>query len=98
MFLGSCEPARSGYSLLIQTVFEGVVPYERDFKGHPIVYDTLAEAKRALVEGIVDRLNEYIAGERDFDDAITVEEYIREVTVYPDGSMRDGDGNLHFPA
>jgi hypothetical protein len=34
-------------------------------------------------------------GERDFDDAITVEEYVVEVEVRPDGRVVTADGHVH---
>lgn len=37
-----------------------------------------------------------MVGERDFEDAITIEEYIVEVDVGPDGSITDEDGNHFF--
>ena len=88
------DPIRTGYCLLIQTVCEGVVPYERDGKGCPIVYDTLQDVQRVLIEGIIERMEEFLTGEREFTDAMTVEEYIAEVCVYPDGFVGDGEGNL----
>ena len=39
------------------------------------------------------RLQEFIEGERDFEDAITVEEYVVAVDVLPDGTIMDTDGN-----
>ena len=36
---------------------------------------------------MMERLRQFLAGERDFDDAMTVEEYIVPVTQYPDGSV-----------
>jgi len=33
-----------------------------------------------------------MAGDRDFEDAITVEEYVASVEVYPDGSVVDEYG------
>ena len=88
------DPVRSGYCLLIQIVCEGVVPYERDGKGNPIVYDSLQDIQRVLVEGIIERMEEFLAGEREFTDAMTIEEYIAAVSVYPDGFVGDEDGNL----
>jgi hypothetical protein len=38
------------------------------------------------------RLQEFLDGERDFDDAITVEEYVVPVTLLADGSVVDEDG------
>ena len=37
-----------------------------------------------------------MVGQRDFDDAITIEEYIVEVEALPDGWITDEDGK-HFP-
>ena len=39
------------------------------------------------------RLQQFIDGERDFEDAVTLEEYVAEVDVLPDGSIADADGN-----
>jgi len=70
------------------------VPYEKDQTGSPIVYDTLQETQRVLVEGIMERLQEFLSGQREFEDAMTVEEYIAEVAVYSDGAVGNGDGDL----
>ena len=88
------RPLRTGYCLLIQTVCEGVVPYECDSKGIPVVYESLAEVQRVFVEGIIERLNQFLTGEREFCDATTIEEYIAEVVVYVDGAVGDEEGNL----
>ncbi|MEO8617080.1 MAG: hypothetical protein ABI600_18215 [Luteolibacter sp.] len=41
---------------------------------------------------MITRLQQFLDGERDFEDAMTVEEYIVEVDVFPDGTMVDADG------
>jgi hypothetical protein len=89
-----CSPAQSGYCLLIRTVCEGVVPYERDSEGNPVIYGTLHEVQQAFIEGIIDRLEQFLAGEREFCDAMTIEEYIAEIEICPDGAVSDSDGNL----
>ena len=38
------------------------------------------------------RLQEFMDGERDFEDAIETEEYVVAVTVQPDGTIIDEDG------
>ena len=43
------------------------------------------------------QLQHFIDGERDFDDAITVEEYVVPVTVHPDSTITDEDGNGFGP-
>ena len=43
------------------------------------------------------RLRQFLDGERDFDDAITVEEPIVPTTVRPDGAITEVDGNCFSP-
>lgn len=42
----------------------------------------------------MERLRQFLEGERDFEDAMTVEEYIVDVNVFPDGSITDAAGNI----
>ncbi len=39
------------------------------------------------------RIRQFLDGDRDFEDAITVEEYVVPVSVRPDGTISDEDGN-----
>ena len=64
----------------------------RDGEGLPCVFDTELEAQREIVDNAMTRLQEFLDGERDFDDAITVEEYVVPVTLLADGSVVDEDG------
>ena len=57
------------------------------------VFATELEAQREVADFMMTRLQEFIDGERDFEDATTVEEYIMEVDVCPDGTIIDADGN-----
>ena len=61
----------------------------------PCVFATRVEAEREIADNVITRLQEFIDGEREFEDAMTVEEYIVDVDVLPDGSIVDADGN-HF--
>lgn len=81
---------RSGYCIYIDTLIDGPVPVEQDEKGNPIIYDTEAEAQRVIAEDTVGRLQEYLAGQRGFEDAMTVEEYVVPVDVLPDGAIIEG--------
>jgi hypothetical protein len=83
-----------GYCIYIDALREGPVPLLRDAEGKPYVFATRLEAQREIAEDIVTRLQEFIDGRRDFEDAMTVEEYIVEVDVLPDGSVIDADD--HF--
>ena len=84
------EPA---FCIYINTHCEGSVPSVRDGKGKPCVFKTELEAQREIADFIITRLQEFIDGERDFEDAMTVEEYVVPVDVYPDGSIVDAAGN-----
>lgn len=62
--------------------------------GYPFVFPTRESAEREIAENALDQLQAYLDGEREFDDAITIEEYVVDVMVYPNGSVSDEDG--HF--
>ena len=55
------------------------------------------QAQREIVDNLMIRLQQFLDGERDYDDAITVEEYVVPVTVHPDGVIADGDGRTFGP-
>jgi len=85
----------AAYCIYIDTIREGAVPSARDDKDLPCVFATRVEAECEIADNLITRLQEFIDGEREFEDAMTVEEYIVEVDVLPDGSIVDADGN-HF--
>lgn len=88
---------KTGYCIYIDTICQGPVPVERDESGNPVVYETELDGQRVIVEDTMERLLQFLAGEREFEDAMTVEEYIRPVGVLADGSVIDENDN-HFGA
>ena len=89
------EPeSQIAYCIYINTVVDGPVPSVRNGEGYPFVFATRDGAEREIADNAMDRLQEYLDSERDFDDAMTVEEYVVDVMVYPDGSIGDEDGNF----
>jgi hypothetical protein len=92
---------RHGFCIFINTVFQGPVPSVRESESDNLdesrekicVFATEREAQLEIADFTMTRLREFIEGERDFEDAITVEEYIVEVDVCPDGTIVDADGN-----
>ncbi|MEK6537013.1 MAG: hypothetical protein AABZ63_05975 [Actinomycetota bacterium] len=84
------EPA---FCIYITTVCEGPVPSVRDGNGKPCVFKTEDEAQREIADNAMTRLKEFIDGERELEDAMTVEEHVVSVDVNPDGSIVDADGN-----
>ncbi len=86
--------SESAFCIYITTVCEGSVPSVRDGDGKPCIFKTEVEAQREIADFVMTRLQEFIDGEdRDFEDAMTVEEYVVPVDVYPDGSIVDAEGN-----
>lgn len=90
------EGTASGYAIYINTFFQGPVAVERNESEKPIAYPTERAAQCEIVESTIIRLEQFLAGERDFEDATTIEEYIVPVELHPDGSITDENGNT-FP-
>ena len=86
-----------GFSIYIDTLCQGPVPVLTGDGDHYVVFKSEAEAQKEIVEHTLLRLRQFLAGERDYQDAITVEEYVVPVTVDPDGSFTDEDGNIFGP-
>jgi hypothetical protein len=89
-------PLRTGFCIYINTLFQGPVPVVSDGEKY-IVFETELEAQREIVDNAMIRLEQFMDGERDFGDAITIEEYVVSVTVHPDGKFTDEDGNCFGP-
>ncbi|HEV2692851.1 MAG TPA: hypothetical protein VG347_08125 [Verrucomicrobiae bacterium] len=85
--------SQSAFCIFIDTVCEGRIPAWHDGNSMPVVYPTVEAAQRDIADDVIDKLNQFLEGERDFDDAMTVEDYILPVDVLPDGSIVDEDGN-----
>ena len=90
-------PLRTGFCIYIDTLCQGPVPVVSDGEDKYIVFETEEEAQKEIVDHSIIRLRQFLEGERDFDDAITVEEYVVPVTVHPDGKFTDVDGNCFGP-
>jgi hypothetical protein len=83
------------FAVYIETICQGRVPLERDQDNMPVTYVTECDAQLSIADSIVDRLDEFLRGQRDFEDAITVEEYVEAVDLHPDGSITDEHGNIY---
>ncbi len=86
------DAVRKGFCIYINALCQGPVPVVRNEQNFAFVYDTLLEAQREIIDYTMERLQQFLSGERDFDDAITVEEYIVEVDVFAGGSILDENG------
>lgn len=85
-----------GFCIYIDTFFQGSVPSVSDGERY-VVFDTEIEAQKEIADNMMTRLRQFIDGERDFEDAIVVEEYVVPVTVHPDGVITDEAGNRFIP-
>lgn len=93
---GASLPLRDGFCIYINTFCQGPVPVVSDENGY-IVFATELEAQREIVDNQIMRLRQFLDGEREFEDAMEVEEYIVPVTVHPDGVIVDEQGRCFGP-
>jgi hypothetical protein len=84
---------KAGFCIYIETVFQGRVPCVSDDKGY-IIFETELAAQKEIVDNQMTRLQEFLDGEREFEDAIEVSEYVVPVTVHEDGTFSDEHGNV----
>ena len=77
------------YCVFIDTLAEGSVPSVRNELNQPYLFETKHDAEREIAENAMTRLKEFLDGERDFEDATTIEEYVTCVDVIPDGRVVD---------
>jgi hypothetical protein len=87
---------RSGFCIYVDTFCQGPVPVVSDDDVY-VVFKTELEAQKEIVDNQMIRLKQFLDGERDYADAITVEEYVVPVTVHPDGVITDKTGNCFGP-
>lgn len=92
----SSDGLRDGFCIYIDTFCQGPVPVVSDENGY-VVFTSELEAQREIADYHMTRLRQFLDGERDFEDAMAVEEYVVPVTVHPDGVITDADGNCFGP-
>jgi hypothetical protein len=88
---------RNGFCIYINTFRQGPVPVVSDENGY-VVFETELEAQKEIVDYQMTRLRQFLDGERDLEDAMTVEEYVVPITVHPAGVIVDEDGSCFGPA
>jgi hypothetical protein len=79
------------FCIYMNTCFEGPSLAVRD-DDRPCVFATERKAQLEIVDFALTRLRQFINGERDFQDAITIQEFVVPVTLFPNGSVRDEHG------
>jgi hypothetical protein len=95
---------RRGFCIFIDTVCEGAIPLVKGTSADDGVkapegiylFRSEQEAQYEIADAMITRLQEFLVGERDFEDAIHLEEYVVEVDVLPDGRIVDAEGRTVF--
>lgn len=65
--------------------------YEGDY---PVVFTTELEAQREIADNQLTRIQQFLDGERDFDDAIVTDEFVLPVDVWSDGNISIEGGRI----
>jgi hypothetical protein len=89
--------ARKGFCIFIDTLMQGPVPVVSDGEDKIVVFEDEREAQKEIADHAMIRLQQFLDGERDFEDAMSVEEYVVPVTIHQDGTITDEDGNCFGP-
>jgi len=82
----------SGYAIFVHALVEGWTPLVRDGANRPVIFASELEAQREIADGLITKLQEFLAGERDFEDATTVDEHVVKVSLRSDSSVEDEHG------
>ncbi|MEY4570654.1 MAG: hypothetical protein RLZZ398_2093 [Verrucomicrobiota bacterium] len=89
----ACRMNEAFYMIVGESVVEGLQPTvmvsEGDSPFEPLLFPTEREAQMEMADRMMSKLEEFIDGERDFDDAVALDEHVLEV-------VRRGDGKI-FP-
>jgi hypothetical protein len=86
---------RRGFCIYVDTLCQGPTPAVRDEDGWPCVFETENAAHREIVDSLLIRLRQFTDGEREFHDAVMIDEFVVPVRILTDGSIVDEDGR-HF--
>lgn len=84
------------FVICTDSLCEGMTVLVLDETNHPAYFATEAEAQREIAEEMMTRLQEFLDGEREFEDATQLSEFIEEVQVLPDGRAITLAGNAIF--
>lgn len=83
-----------GFCIFLDTFFQGTTLAVTEAENIPYVFATEADAQREIVGNMMTRLQEFLDGNRNFDDAVTLEEYVAPVTVLGNGTVKDEHGRI----
>ncbi len=76
------------------TFFQGTMPACYDETRYPVIFATELDAQRDIADIQLTRIQEFLDGQRDYEDAITTDEFILPVDVWPDGHISNEGGSV----
>lgn len=74
------------------------MPAYHDETEYPVVFPTELDARREIADDQLTRIQQFLDGEREFDDAISTDEFVLPVDVWPDGSISTEGGRIYGKA
>lgn len=77
--LAARQPTRSAYAIFTRTICDGLVPTWYDESNLPVVYATELEAQREIADDLIEQLQQFLEGAREYDDAIASDDFILPV-------------------
>jgi hypothetical protein len=87
---------RDGFCIYTHT-FKAPSEAILDPNGRPVVFHTSREAEVEIVKKAMARMQDFLNEEREFEDAMYVDEYVVPVTLHDDGTITDGDNEFEYP-
>ncbi len=84
---------KTGYCVFVDTICQGPIPAWRDQDGSPIVYPTKREAQADVVDYLMARLQAFLDGDIELEEALEVDDYVVKVRVAPDETITTPDGS-----
>ncbi len=87
----------TAYCIFMVTMCEGKIPAWRNETGGFLLHSTERQAQLEIADYTMIRIRQFQQGERDFEDAFAVEDFIEPVTTRDEVTFVDLDGNSYGP-
>lgn len=79
--------SKPAFIILTPTLCEGAVPAWWDEHGFPVTYETEREAQVEIAKMMLEKIQQFLMHERDFEDATFCDDFIVAVDVFPDRTI-----------
>ena len=86
-----------GFCICIDTCFQVKKIAVTDQLNRPCIFNSERAAQAEIVENLMTRLHEFLDGERDYEDAITIDEFVERVHLKSNEIWVDENGNSLSP-